>query len=119
MNAQQIRDAIEATHSHIGFSRFALDMKNLSADQSQALLSMPEIGGKCRVRLQPMAKSSAYGQMWEFAAVAGYMQTADEIQALVVFLERENGDTNAYDWAFVSLKQIKGYRPERVRELRI
>lgn len=119
MNAQQIRDAIEATHSRIGFSRFALDMKNLSADQSHALQSMPEIGGKCRVRLQPQAKSSAYGQMWEFAAVVGYMQTASEIQALVVFLERENGDTNHYDWAFVSVSQIKEYRPERVRELRI
>lgn len=119
MNSHQIKSAIDATHTRIGFSRFALDMKNLSADQSLALRVLPAIGGKCRVRLQPQAKSSAYGQMWEFAAVVGYMQTVSEIQALVVFLEREDGDTNCYDWAFVSVSQIKEYRPERVRELRI
>lgn len=119
MNAQQINSAIEAVNTRIGFSRFALDMRDLSVEQAAALRSMPKLGGKCRVKLQPQAKSSAYGQMWEFAAVAGYMQKADEIQALVVFLEREDVDTDVPDWAFVSLKQIKEYKPERVRELRI
>ena len=119
MNAQQIKSAIDAIHTRIGFFRFALDMRSLSPEQAATLHSMPELGGKCRVKLQPQAKSSAYGQMWEFAAVAGYMQKADEIQALVVFLEREDADTDVPDWAFVSLKQIKEYKPERQRELRI
>lgn len=114
MKSSKIKLAIEATKARIGFDRFSIYNNPLTEEQKDTLRVLPAVGNKCRVRLHPDAKSSAYGGMWEFAAIAGYMQAADEIQALVVFLERENVDTDNFDWAFVSLKQLKEYHPERI-----
>jgi hypothetical protein len=118
MKTNQIKLAIEAATSRVGFERAALDMRSLSFCQKQALRTVPAPGSRCRVKLQPNAKSSAYGQMWEYAVVAGFMQGQDDIKALVIFTEREDADTNEYDWSFVAISQLREFKPERVRKFR-
>jgi hypothetical protein len=116
MNAQQIRDAIETTRSRSGFARF--ELVNPSPAAQESLARFPGAGEMCRVMLNPNRSGSAFSSMWEFAAIAGFLETADGLKAMVVFTEREADDGN-YDWAFVPITSLRAYKPERVRELKL
>ena len=114
----RIDSRIRIVRNRIGFDRFELDLSSLSRDQRDVMRKYPKVGAPARVKLHPQAKSSAYGQMWEYVLVAGYMQGDQGVKALVIFTERED-DQGELDFAFVDVNQIKEYKTERVHEVRL
>lgn len=107
MNILQIRE-------RVNYSKFGLELAKMNLDQRAQVAKMPGVGDMCNVKLHPNARSSAYGQMWEHAILAGYVEDAN-IKALVIFTERESVDADL-DFALVDLAQVKEFKPERVRE---
>lgn len=110
---------IVSLKDRIGFGRFELDYTALSDAQQHILSSLPKAGRHCRVRRAGPKTASAYCQMWEFAVIGGYMQSADGVKALVLFTEREDADTDELDWAFVCVSSIREFKPERVKTLKL
>lgn len=104
--------SIERIKARIGFERFELKLNAATREQKLLLASKPSPGRPCRVKLFSDAKS-AYGQMWEYAVVGGYIESDRGIKAFVIFTERENADGDE-DFGFVDLRQIKIYQKEKV-----
>lgn len=110
---------IERVRDAVNFDSHELDYRRLTDEQRLLLQAKPKTGSKCRVRRNPNARSSAYGQMWEFGEVCGYMQSAEGVRALVIFTEREDADCDAPEWAFVELACVREFKPERVKEFKL
>ncbi len=110
---------IERVRDAVNFDRYELDYRHLNDEQKAVLAGKPKAGSKCRVRRHPKARSSAYGQMWEFGEVCGYMPSGDSVRALVIFTEREDADSTAAEWAFVEIASIREFKPERVKEFKL
>jgi hypothetical protein len=111
-----VQEALEQVKDSIGFARF--ELVNPSPAAQESLARFPGAGEMCRVMLNRNRSGSAFSSMWEFAAIAGFVETADGLKAMVVFTEREADDGN-YDWAFVPITSLRAYKPERVRELKL
>lgn len=111
-----LSNTIDKIKERVGFSRF--EIVNPSPALQENLARFPKVGYLCRVRLNKNKTGSAFSAMWEFAAVAGYMETADGLKAMVVFTERESADADL-DWAFVPVATLLDYKPERVKSFKL
>ena len=110
---------IEQVRASLNFDAHELDHRRLTDEQRLLLQAKPKTGSKCRVSRNPKARSSAYGQVWEFGEVCGYMQSAEGVRALVILTEREDADCDAPEWAFVELACVREFKPERVKEFKL
>lgn len=110
------KHALERIKDKIRFEQYELRSRTCSKEQQQELSSLPKLFSVCRLRMHPKARSSAYGQMWEYVMVGGYTQTPDGIKALVIFTERESADIEEPDWLLVPATSLLKYKPERVKE---
>ena len=106
---------IERLKEHIGFERF--ELVNPSPAARESLARFPAVGEMCRVSNKNKT-GSAFSSMWEYAAIAGFLETADGLKAMVVFTERESAD-DGYDWAFVPVTTLREFKPERVKEFKL
>lgn len=107
---------VDHLKERVGFTRFEISIP--SPEVEAVLAQLPEVGHLCRVRLNKNKTGSAYSSMWEYAAVAGYTETADGLKAMVVFTERESADKD-HDWAFVPVAALMPYKAERVKEFKL
>ena len=97
----------EAARTKIEFDKFKLQPEDLSVEEIDLLLSIPEVDSGCRVRRAKNKSGSAFDQMWELGIVCGFMRGADKsIRVLVVYTERPEAD-GSYDFGFVAIDQIR------------
>lgn len=100
--AQRVRDSIN-------FEKFAVQVTELTKEEINLLLTLPQVDSGCLVRTNPNKSGSAFSQMKEHAIIAGFMRgSTGTIRALVVYTERPDDDS--YEYGFVDLSQIKHAR---------
>ena len=108
---------IKALRNKVEFEVFEVDLK-MNPEYRDVLSKLPKVTEECRVKHSLLSVKSAFGGMWEYAVICGYTNTMDGLKALVLFTERELVDGD-YDWALVPVAQIKSYKPERRKEVRL
>ena len=98
IDTQLIRD-------QICFDKYSLQLHDLTVEEIDMVLTFP-VDTECLVQRKVVCRSSAYSQMKEQALIAGFMRGAkDEIQVLVVYLERP--DEDSFEYGLVDFSQLK------------
>jgi REP element-mobilizing transposase RayT len=94
------------------FNEFALIAADLSLDEVNALLALPEVDTPCRIRRARNRSGSAFDQQSEPGLVAGFMRSSDtSIKVLVIYTERyDEEDATGRQWGFVDVVQV-GHHP--------
>ncbi len=104
--AHYIDGIAEAVRTKIKFEKFSIQPDDLSLEEIDLLLSLPEVDTGCRVRRAKNKSGSAFDQMWEMGIVCGFMRGSDKsLRVLVVYTERPEAD-GSYDFGFVATSQV-------------
>ena len=96
--AQRVRDAIN-------FEQYAVPVSELSTQEIDLLLTLPQVDSGCMVRVNPNKSASAFAQMKEHALIGGFMRGSQgNLRVLVIYTERPDG--NNFEYGFVDPSQI-------------
>jgi hypothetical protein len=104
----------EAVRLSINFAKFAVTPEDLTSEEVDLLLTLPESDTGCRIRQAKNKSGSAFQQMWELGIVCGFMRGSEgNLRVLVVYTERPNAD-GSYDFGFVDTKQVARTSPAQL-----